>query len=116
MKNILYLDYDVIHVPGINLITEINLGHLDSYVTCDALQDHIARMTSGSNLDYVVIGNNLEIGIKKASAVDPSMRSRTCIIWNRYLPEETEPYKKLGITTFLRRDEIYAHLNMLFNN
>lgn len=46
--------------------------------------------------DAIIVGNNLGSGVVKARALPESVRDRTMIVWNRYVPGDGKSYFEMG--------------------
>ena len=70
----------------------------------------IREATENGKVDYVVIGNNLGAGVRKAAAVAEDMRAdKACVVWNSYFPGEEAEYARLGFQHFMSRSDLGEH-------
>jgi hypothetical protein len=84
-------------------------GDRDSvYQPTTPLLEKIREITETGQIDLVVIGNNLGAGIAKARHVARSLRRRTIIMANSWVP--VSDYKPLGYTRFTKRDDLHIQL------
>jgi|GEM_PF-2692605 len=68
---------------------------------CEAVN----KLTTGKEVDIVVVGNNMESGIPKSKAIADDMKNMTIVVWNAYHEGTESPYAALGFKHFgSRRD------------
>ena len=82
-----------------------------AYGSDPAKEAMIRDVTSNGKVDYVVIGNNCGVGIRKAAAVAEVMRAnKACVVWNSYFPGDEAEYARLGFKHFMSRSDLAQHL------
>lgn len=99
---------------GFEVTTETQLGNYDSYKAPKKTLKEIARVTKEEKFDFVVIKNNMGVGVEKANAVDQSMRDKVIIVWNSE-PSDSEkrPYQELSVKHFTTVLEFTKYLKGL---
>jgi hypothetical protein len=61
------------------------------------------KKSKSSDIDLIIIGNNMGAGVDKARALTPEACPKTIVVWNDYLPGTELPYAELGYRYFASR-------------
>jgi hypothetical protein len=82
-------------------------GRLGPYYFSDKVGNAIRQGAKAENVDAVVIGNCLGVGLEYVRCVDPEMAAKVIIVSNTPLREEEKaPYGALGIIWFSTRSDL----------
>lgn len=63
----------------------------------------LARGATPELYDAIIVGNNEGTGRAKARELPDSVKDRTMIVWNRFVPGTEAPYAEMGFTHFGQR-------------
>lgn len=110
---VLYLDAFTEYLPdltpyGVNLeVFEIEpVGTFDHYCASPQLCETVEKLTADKQVDIVVVGNNLGVGVTKAKAIAVNMQEMTVVVWNSYYRGQERPYADLGFRRFGSREDL----------
>ncbi|MEK7172803.1 MAG: hypothetical protein AAB740_02405 [Patescibacteria group bacterium] len=87
---------------GFDVFSESSLGNNDGFRAPEPLLVKIKEVTEKKGAyDYIIIQNNMGIGVDKANAVAQEMRSKVIVVWNsKPTDSDTRPYRELKIKHF----------------
>lgn len=110
---LLVLDRDLSHGPIYKLEQEgfeLNVTKLEREEVFDGIYYGVSRRglqlaRHAEDYDAVIIGNNMGSGLRYAREIPDSMKDRTLIVWNEYIPDEERPYAAIGFEHFESRQQ-----------
>lgn len=83
------------------------------YVIPQGCLEMTAKLTETGEVSFVVIGNNLGIGMVEAEMVSLNMRPHTIIVWNNYCLGDEQPYAAMGFEHFCSRMSLKTEIEQL---
>lgn len=76
------------------------------YDVLPSVCEKIRELTSNRQVDVVIIGNNMGVGLTKAQYIAKDLLPMTAVAWNHFYERDSVPYAELGINHFGRRVDL----------